>query len=173
MGCSQKNNVNPDIIVIPTGLWVHPKSPELGCSPDGLVYDPSMEQNVYGLLEIKCPLLLKDHDVCDFKMVLTPTQQNTFCLESEGTVIRLKKSHAYFYQVQMQMAIMNLKWCDFVVWSAKGLIVLKIEFEPEFWDEIQPKLINFQHSQICPEFFEMRICRNLPPLLNQNDDIVF
>ena len=39
--------------VTSTGFFVNQKWPELGCSPDGLVVDPSCSDK-YGLLEIKC-----------------------------------------------------------------------------------------------------------------------
>lgn len=42
--------------VLKTGFWVNKYWPELGCSPDGLVFDPS-ELNKYGLVEIKCPTI--------------------------------------------------------------------------------------------------------------------
>ena len=42
---------NPGFKVSKTGLWVNNTWPELGCSPDGLVYDPKESDNE-GLLEI-------------------------------------------------------------------------------------------------------------------------
>ena len=47
--------------VITTEMWVHPRHPELACSPDGLVFDPTMGENKYGLAEIKCPALLENN----------------------------------------------------------------------------------------------------------------
>lgn len=38
-----------------SGLVVNPAFCWLGASPDGVVYDPSMEENPFGLFEAKCP----------------------------------------------------------------------------------------------------------------------
>ena len=35
------------------------------------------------------------------------------CLEVAHNVIALKKSHNYYYHVQMEMAITGYSWCDF------------------------------------------------------------
>lgn len=38
----------------PCGFVIHPDSPWLGASPDGLIFDPS-EPYQFGLIEMKCP----------------------------------------------------------------------------------------------------------------------
>ena len=55
-------SVHSDYNVIPTGLWVSDETPELACSPDGVIKDPRLsdhEPGIYGLPEIKCPVMLK------------------------------------------------------------------------------------------------------------------
>ncbi|CAC5369921.1 unnamed protein product [Mytilus coruscus] len=56
-------NSSPGIKVLKTGFWVNKLWPELGCSPDGIVYDPN-ESNKYGLVDIKCPKLFKKNSTC-------------------------------------------------------------------------------------------------------------
>jgi hypothetical protein len=116
---------------------------------------------VLGLLEIKCPETLQSNDVNKFEKVLTKNQINRFCLMRGPEGIKLKTSHAYYYQVQMQMGITGLKWCDFVVWAKEGYIVDRITFDPSFWSDVQSKLIKFHHDKLCPEVFEMKTPRNL------------
>ena len=75
--------------------------------------------------------------------------------ESDGT-LRLKKTHAYFYQVQGQLAVMNLPWCDFVLWTPKELHVERIQADPAFWREVLPKLEKFYDTALLPELASPR-----------------
>ena len=69
--------------VITTGVWVHPRHPELACSPDGLVFDPTMGENKYGLVEIKCPALLQNNHPLEIQSCLNRQQLNNFCCKVE------------------------------------------------------------------------------------------
>ena len=64
----------------------------------------------------------------------------------------------------MQMGVTGTKFCDFAVWSSKETFTVQIPFDDHFWANLKAKLINFHHSYLCPEIFEMRIPRNLFPL---------
>ena len=146
-----------------SGFWVNPKWPQLGCSPDGLV-EMSMHCGGAGLLEIKCPAVIKDCHPLDIKTHLTKKQLANFCcsVESDGA-LKLKRSHSYFYQVQMQMAICEREYCDFVIWSPQGMHVEKIARDCDFWQSIVSQLITFHKTVIVSEFFEMRVPRKLLP----------
>ena len=63
----------------------------------------------------------------------------------------------------MQMGVTCTKFCDFVVWSSKDTFTVRIPFDDHFWADLKAKLINFHHSYLCPEIFEMMIPRNLLP----------
>lgn len=91
-----------------SGLWVNPKFPELACSPDGLV-KTTQGGEIIAVVEIKCPFVLADHTVDDFDSVLSKAQLSNFCLQrTEAGNLRLKRNHAYYFQVQMQMGVMEL-----------------------------------------------------------------
>ncbi|KAH3754228.1 hypothetical protein DPMN_188892 [Dreissena polymorpha] len=77
--------------------------------------------------------------------------------------MQVKKTHAYFYQAQMQIAICETDICEFVIWSPKGMIVETIKRDIEFYEEVIPKLIAFHTNILMPEFFEMRVPRRLMP----------
>ncbi len=79
-----------------------------GSSPDGIVYDPK-GQSVFGLVEIKCPNVASYVD-CPYIKI------------SEGTHT-LRKSHPYFWQIQGQMLISGLDWCDFVVYTQEDMFI--------------------------------------------------
>ena len=65
-----------------------------------------------------------------------------------GRVLSLWWSHAYFCQVQGQMAITKQKWCDFVIFTNKGISVQIIKFVPNF--KLLPKLISFFDNYFAP-----------------------
>ena len=66
--------------------------------------------------------------------------------------LKLKHSHSYFCQVQGQMALTERKWCDFVVYTEKGICIERIEYDHFFWESVLlPKLINFYDNCLAPE----------------------
>ncbi|KAL6465048.1 hypothetical protein MHYP_G00273650 [Metynnis hypsauchen] len=81
----------------PHGFLACPDAPWLGASPDGLIYGPS-EYPPYGLLEVKCP----NH--CPY-------------LVTEKDILTLKHQHVYYWQIQGQLLISGLEWCDVVVYT--------------------------------------------------------
>ena len=87
------------IHVMASGLVIRPNSFILGASPDGRVVDVN-ENDIYGLVEIKCPQQYSDFDIADIAQV-----QKDFCLKPYGTgSIVINKDHAYYDQIIMQMA---------------------------------------------------------------------
>lgn len=146
--------------VIETGLWSSNVHPELACSPDGLVLDLD-EKSLYGIVEIKCPKVLENKKISDFDNVLNAKQLKKFCLEKIDDEIIIKTNHSYYYQMQMQMGVTGLKFCDFVVWSAQETFVKRIRFDELFWKELKDNLIRFHHNYLVPELYEMKLPRDL------------
>ena len=95
---------------------------------------------------------------------LTATQIRNLCCTVDGNVVKIKPSHKYYYQVQMQMAICNASFCDFLLWSTKGMTVERVTFDKEFWEKLHLKLHNFYVNALLPEYFEMRVPRRLLPV---------
>ena len=83
--------------------------PFIGASPDGIFED--------FLLEVKCPLVLKDTTPTNISN-LTPEQRKDFFLISSETSqdqVELKKTHKYYSQIQFQMYITGYKKSKFIV----------------------------------------------------------
>ena len=95
---------------------VNPAFCWLGASPDGVVYDPSMEENPFGLFEAKCPFCGAGKKIVD---VVKENKQ--FYLKQTDHGIKLKENHNYYYQVQGLMGgdwdemvrLLCLDWCRF------------------------------------------------------------
>jgi hypothetical protein len=151
-----------------TGLWVNPKYPELGASPDGLVYDDVT--HAWGLLEIKCPQVIENVYPLELEKI-SDTQRSQFCCSKRGDKLHLKRCHQYYFQVQMALGITELPWCDFVIWSKKGISIERIFADTTFWKATCVKLQKFYCQVYVPEFFEMRVPRRLHSIqLNLSGD---
>ena len=58
----------------------------------------------------------------------------------------------YYAQVQGQLAIGGRPWCDFVVYTTKGINVQRIKFDNNYWENILlPKLSEFYDNCLAPE----------------------
>lgn len=50
------------------------------------------------------------------------------------------------------MAITEQSWCDFVIYTEKGISEERIPFDAEFWNnKLLPKLIDFFDNCLAPE----------------------
>ena len=53
----------------------------------------------------------------------------------ENHLLHLPKNHSYYAQVQGEMAIMNLEWCDFVVHNNGEVYAYHIVVDFDYWTE--------------------------------------
>ena len=88
--------------------------------------------------------------------------------------MELRENSNYFCQVQGQIAIGERLWCDFVVYTPKGISIEQITFDPEYWekrtdevDRVLQKLfcsgnsLSFTFSRTTYERFEKGIVGSL------------
>ena len=124
----------------PSGLIIHPKCPWLGCSPYRKVYDLDAlinGLNPFGLLEIK---VVKEGET---------TFDNVRYLRKDNATNQytLKTTDIYYYQVQCQLALTGLDWCDFFSYIDDNLFVCtRIAFDPIFFQEAKDKVDEFFFS---------------------------
>ena len=97
----------------------------LGASPDRLVFGTKRDN--YGLLEVKCPLKYFK------KPLMKACQDKNFCCVMVNGSIKLKPQHAYFYQVQGQMAITGMTWCNFIVWFGLDQFTFSASLLMQVW----------------------------------------
>lgn len=86
-------------------LTVHER-PFVGASPDRIITCTCCGK---GVLEVKCPYCIKDG--------LPQEDQENFCMTQKNGKWSLRRDHAYYYQVQAQLNVCKLTYCDFVVWT--------------------------------------------------------
>lgn len=121
--------MNDEVNLYPCGIVISPYVPWIAASPDRRVYSPGRQPS-FGLLEIKCPQNDKLHEVT--------------CLELHDGSLQLKRTHNYYYQIQCQLAVTGLTWCDFIVHLNNGLHHIEtISFDEHVWENIQCKVDDF------------------------------
>lgn len=125
--------------VCKVGLMINFDQPWLGCSPDGYNIDQQK------LIEIKCPLNGKDMLLTDMLQTVKYIDQN----------YNLKKSHMYFSQMQVAMAVTNIQYCDFVLYSKyeDKCYIITISLDYEFFSMVLAKLRNIYFDRLLPKIF--------------------
>ena len=61
-------------------------------------------------------------------------------------------------RVQGQMAATKARWCDFIIYTRKGLHVQRIPFDPMFWESPKQKLMSYYFTH----FYQICICQTVP-----------
>lgn len=143
-----KSAINSNFTVEDTGITLCAEHSFLGASSDGKVHDGES----IGLLEIKCPYSIQGTRVT-MKEVgeIMAMGYSNFCLEESMEGPRLKKSHKLYAQVQGEMAIKALPWCDFEVWTnvaQNNICIDRVYFDSKFVSSMMPQLIAFYMHHI-------------------------
>ena len=132
-----------------SGLFLNPKWPYLGASPDGIVTCCCCTQ---GVVEIKCPFCHRNDAVAE------SSHDVQFCLKKSSNGCQyLDHAHAYYYQVQTQMFVCEADYCDFVVCTFPGdqlepdIHIERIFPDEQFWSECIEKASHFFKICILPE----------------------
>jgi hypothetical protein len=69
---------------------------------------------------------------------------------------KLNKKHNYFFQIQGQLFVTKRKYCDFIVWTPKGINVEIIVADDQFIKNILPKLKDFYYKHYSPKLVDSR-----------------
>lgn len=56
-----------------------------------------------------------------------------------------------YYQVQFEMALLELSFCNFVIWNFNRTIIIRVPFDIEFWNKEYPKTVSFWKIVLLPE----------------------
>lgn len=129
-----------DVIAQPSGLAIRPDYPWLGASPDGVVADS------YGLVEVKCPYTCRSSS---FSSVCS-SLKSKFFLRATSQGLRLRRNHAYYFQIITQLFVTEASYCDFVVWSPTECHIERIFPDPLFASEYVEKLQYFYFRHMLP-----------------------
>lgn len=136
------------------GLVISKQHPQLAASPDRLVCCACCGK---GCIEIKCPYSLH----VDNMTVAEYCKKPSSCLEWNHGQVRLKRNHAFYYQVQLQMYVTNREFCDFVVWSPQEMFVERIKINKDFLKQAIHRALEFHKKVIVPELLARFFTRSL------------
>ena len=134
-------NRKTPVAVLKSGLVVVKSFPVFGATSDAKVIDFGCSL-CFGLAEVICR-----HTKFNVTPLDACSDPDFFMEKIDENHCRLKRNHGYYTQVQGQMGITGAKWCNFIVYTSKGLSVERIAFDPVFWQNLRNKLIHyyFQH----------------------------
>ncbi len=93
---------------------------------------------------MKCPYCIKDSGI-------TESDGSTSCLKMVDEKLTLNRDHAYFYQVQVQLHVCNLQYCDFVVWTCKDVFIERITPDEQFIRGIMESIEHVFVYGVLPE----------------------
>ena len=60
------------------------------------------------------------------------------------------------------MTIGERPWCDFVIYTKRGIHIEQISFSEEFWKQLLPKLSSFYNNCVVPEIVSPLHALGLP-----------
>lgn len=150
--------------VVTCGLFVNVNYPFMGASPDGIVMN---SEKPVGLIEIKCFKVLRNKSVGDV-IKLASTNKNILpaCLNMTDGRFVLKQTHAYFFQIQQQLLVTDLEYCDFVLHSPLGPPSIERIFrDRKFQGKLASDVYRFWKNAFLAEYFLMKVPRKLPPYI--------
>ena len=99
-----------------------------------------------GLIEIKCPYSARNYTVQE------AIQNNVkdFCLVQNGENIDLKENHQYYFQVQGQLLVTGMPFCDFEVYTKDDIFIKRIQPNRDIMLNILRKMVNFYIEEFIP-----------------------
>ena len=127
--------------VTDSGIVINPKWPFIGASLDGIVDCYCCGK---GVLEIKYPYSHRHESI-----EAAASNDPNFCLKKDEDLLYLDHKHAYYYQVQTQMFVCNVDYCDFCVCAFPESVdefspyVERIFRDIEFWEDCVEKAKHF------------------------------
>lgn len=104
------------------GLDIDTTFPVFAASPDGV---RTCACHGEGLIKVKCCSAHRNIFVADI-----PEIDKDFLLEPQ--TLKLKENHRYFTQVQFQMYVCQKQFCDFIVFTDKGIFFQTVYYQPSF-----------------------------------------
>ena len=136
--------IHTDLDMRSFGLQVSPEKPWYGASPDSVAYCSCCK---YGCLEVKSPLPLKE------KPLKEEIHEGAFYVtyDSGNEIYELERAHQYHFQVQLEICTLKVEFCNFMVWTPMEFLIIRIDRNDEFINDMLNKCDLFWFGKILPE----------------------
>ena len=119
------------------GFFIYKEKPFLGATPDAVIDNEC-------IVEVKCPYKGRHEKI-------SPGRNFPYLELNEEGKVALKRSSRYYDQIQGQLLISRRKYCYFVVYTFKDLLVETVEFDEHYCKfSLIPKLESFYVSHYRP-----------------------
>eukprot|EP00794_Sanderia_malayensis_P012122 gene12122-13374_t len=136
--------IHKNLQVHSCGMFVIFDAAYIGASPDGVVECNCCNK---GLLEIKCPFKIA-HEA--------PSVSNlSYIHTKEDGAVELSRSHPYYSQMQHQMGVTKLPWCDFFVYTRHGHYLERVLFDQERWIKLKDAADSFFTNFVATELISL------------------
>ena len=142
---------HPGFSLRTAGLTVKEDALYLAASPDG---NFTCSCCGTGVLEIKCPYKYKEG-------LVGVAEDKSFCLDANNNI---RKNHAYFSQVQLQMHVCDVQFCDFFIWTKTDNIISRVPKDKSFLMDALPRAKELFFAHILPQL----ITRNRDPSIDKD-----
>ena len=149
---NQKAN-GEEMVFESSGLHLLPEKSYLDASSDGKLTCLTSDTNCIGCLEIKCPYSIDGTSTVSMKPLEIADRFGSkfFMRKGEDDLLHIRPEHPYFAQVQGEMAIIGVEWCDFAVYSGGEVVVNRILADCQYWTELNDVLDSFYVQYVVPE----------------------
>ena len=128
----------------PLGCRFPTQKPWYGVSPDSVTYCSCCK---YGCVEVKCPLSFKE------KSLKEEIHNGAFYVtyDSDNEIYELGRAHQCYFQVQLEIYTLKVEFCNFMVWTPIEFLIICIDRDDEFINDILNKCDLFWFDVILPK----------------------
>lgn len=134
-----------ELHLLESGLVINQKWPFLGASPDRIRHC-----ECHGKTLVECKSLFA-------KRNLLPGVAASDKLLKTTKGFKLKEETSWYYQIQGQMAISGIHATDLVIYTNKGILIVHVDFDKEFFLRMLEKLQLFFSKFMVPELLTGKI----------------
>lgn len=128
------------------GLIINPEFPYFAASPDRLI---NCDCHGEGCVVLKFLAIMETAE--SFEIL---TREPNRILNINEDVYELEKTHDFYYQLQLQIHVVELRYCDLVIWSPKldlSHLILRVNPDIDFWKLHMQKAQKFHEIIMMPE----------------------
>lgn len=130
------------------GLIINPKFPYFAASPDGLI---TCDCHGDGCVAIKFFKIMESEESFE---ILTREPNRILNRNENDNNYYLEKTHDLYYQIQLHINVIELKYCDLIFWSPKpnmDHLIIRINADFNFWNTNMKKAQKFHEQVMMPE----------------------
>ena len=134
-----------DIKVEPCGLVIDEQNYILGAISDGKV----SFNDSYSILESKASEEYKNVDPKDV-FFISKNPCIRYCKNSKNVTIC--KTHSYYDQIQMLIALTCQSFCNFIFCTNKGMVIDQVKFDESAWNKLRQRVLKFYFNYLLDNF---------------------